>query len=311
MEKDTRRRIQKIKGGSYIITLPPDWIRRNNLDAKSEVFVIEKDGEIIIKPIKNYSDKKSINLDTNDIDTVKYLINVYYMQGIVEILVESKSTISAEIKNELKNLQLYLPGLYVESESFNYIKFRVQDNLTINLIDEMKNFSQKLLTLLEDLEKIVNNPNKEMALDLRNRADDLYKPYNLLIRKIALISQKEEQFLLKGISTRDLILYAIAMRDMGRMLSHIKTASTIITECNESVEELSKLTTIIITMFKEALEVFFDQKLENIKDIREKMRQINKITNNILCKELGKELVRIGSYCIALMDDGVHMSVKL
>ena len=46
------------------------------------------------------------------------------MQGIVEILVESKSTISAEIKNELKNLQLYLPGLYVESESFNYIKFR-------------------------------------------------------------------------------------------------------------------------------------------------------------------------------------------
>ncbi|MEM0091517.1 MAG: phosphate uptake regulator PhoU [Saccharolobus sp.] len=311
MEKDTRRRIQKIKGGSYIITLPPDWIRRNNLDAKSEVFVIEKDGEIIIKPTKNYSDKKSINLDSNDIDTVKYLINVYYMQGIVEILVESKSTISAESKNELKNLQLYLPGLYVESESFNYIKFRVQDNLTINLIDEMKNFSQKLLTLLEDLEKIVNNPNKEMALDLRNRADDLYKPYNLLIRKIALISQKEEQFLLKGISTRDLILYAIAMRDMGRMLSHIKTASTIITECNESVEELSKLTTIIITMFKEALEVFFDQKLENIKDIREKMRQINKITNNILCKELGKELVRIGSYCIALMDDGVHMSVKL
>ncbi|MEM0122546.1 MAG: hypothetical protein QXG79_04075 [Saccharolobus sp.] len=94
---------------------------------------------------------------------------------------------------------------------------------------------------------------------------------------------------------------------MGRMLSHIKTASTIITECNESVEELSKLTTIIITMFKEALEVFFDQKLENIKDIREKMRQINKIPNNILCKEL----VRIGSYCIALMDDSVHMSVKL
>ena len=134
---------------------------------------------------------------------------------------------------------------------------------------------------------------------------------NHITRKIALISQKEEQFLLKGISTRDLILYAIAMRDMGRMLSHIKTASTIITECNESVEELSKLTTIIITMFKDALEVFFDQKLENIKDIREKMRQINKITNNILCKELGKELVRIGSYCIALMDDGVHMSVKL
>ncbi|MEM0122545.1 MAG: hypothetical protein QXG79_04070 [Saccharolobus sp.] len=57
-----------------------------------------------------------------------------------------------------------MPGLYVENESFNYIKFRVQDNLTINLNDEMKNFLQKLLTLLEDLEKIINNKKIEQMI---------------------------------------------------------------------------------------------------------------------------------------------------
>lgn len=313
MEKNLRRRIQKIKGGSYIITLPPDWIRRNNLDAKSEVFVIEKDGELIIKPYRMYNTEKIINLNNIDIETVKYLISVYYMQGISEIEIRSETIISAEHKNEIKNLQLYLPGLTVESESFNYIKFKIHNDHQIDIINGMKTFSQKLLVLLEDLEKVIKNPNKEMAIDLKNRSDELYKLYNLLIRQIALISQKEEEFEIKGITTRDLILYAIAMRDMGRMLSHIKMASTILTECINVPDVISEITANLIIMFKEASEVFFNQNMEFIRDIREKMREINKIVNslNIPCKELGKELARIGSYCIALMDDGVHKSVKL
>lgn len=111
MEKNMRRRIQKIKGGSYIITLPPEWVRRNSLDAKSEVFVIEKDGELVIKPIRDYITKKTLDLDLIDLETSKYLITVYYMQGISEIEITSKSVISASIKDELKNLQLYLPAL--------------------------------------------------------------------------------------------------------------------------------------------------------------------------------------------------------
>ena len=150
-----RRRIQKIKGGSYIITLPPEWVRRNSLDAKSEVFVIEKDGELLIKPIRDYITKKTLDLDLIDLETSKYLITVYYMQGISEIEITSKSVISASIKDELKNLQLYLPGLTIESESFNYITFKVQDSFNTNLAERMKTFSSKLLRLLEDLEKII------------------------------------------------------------------------------------------------------------------------------------------------------------
>lgn len=106
MEKNLRRRIQKIKGGSYIITLPPEWVRRNNLDAKSEVFVIEKNGELLIKPIRDYITRKIIDLDLIDLETTKYLITVYYMQGISEIEIKSKSVISAPIKDELKKFAI-------------------------------------------------------------------------------------------------------------------------------------------------------------------------------------------------------------
>ncbi|WP_338604255.1 phosphate uptake regulator PhoU [Sulfolobus tengchongensis] len=313
MEKNLRRRIQKIKGGSYIITLPPEWIRRNNLDAKSEVLVIQKDGELLIKPIRKYSSKKIINLDEVDIETVKYLINVYYMQGISEIEIISQSVISTIIKNELKTLQLYLQGLIVENESFNYIRFRIHDNAYINLIEEMKNFANKLEILLEDLYRIAENPVKEMAIDLKNRSEELYKLYNLLIREIALISQKEEEFDIKNLPTKDLILYAIAMRDMGRMLSHIKTASSVISECKSIPSETVIAIQKVIRMFKEAREVFFDQNMEYIRNIRDSMKEINKLASSteIECKELAREVIRIGSYCIALMDDGVHKSVKL
>ncbi len=315
MEKNLRR-IQKIKGGSYIITLPPDWVRRNGLDAKSEVFVIERDGELVVKPLRAYNDKKIIDLKNgiNDIDTIKYLINVYYMQGVSQIEVTSDSVIPIEIKNELKKMQLYLPGLEVESESFNYIKFKIKDNLSLNIIEEMKTFSLKLLALLEDLEKVIAKLDKQMAIDLKNRSEDLNRVYNILIREIALVSQKEESFEQNKItSVRDLILYAIAMRDMGRMLSHIRTASTILSICTNVSLEYQNIASQLIVMFKDSLEVFFNQNLNYIREIRDKMKEISKIVDSSdgECKELGKELVRIGSYCVALMDDGVHKSVKL
>lgn len=203
-----------------------------------------------------YNTEKIINLNNIDVETVKYLISVYYMQGISEIEIRSETIISAEHKNEIKNLQLYLPGLTVESESFNYIKFKIHNDHQIDIINGMKTFSQKILVLLEDLEKVVKNPNKEMAIDLKNRSDELYKLYNLLIRQIALISQKEEEFEIKGITTRDLILYAITMRDMGRMLSHIKMASTIVAECTNIPNVISEIAVNLIIMFKEASEVF-------------------------------------------------------
>ncbi len=309
-----KRRIQKIKGGSYIITLPPDWVRRNGLDAKSEVFVIEKDGELLIKPQRAYDDKKRIDLKEVDIDTAKYLISVYYMQGASEIEVVSDSVIPAEVKNELKGLQLILPDLQVEDESFNYIKFSVNDDLSTNIVEEMKSFSQKLLVLLEDLGKVISNPNRDMAIDIKSRAEDLNRIYNSLIRKIALLSQKEEQFNFRIESVRDLILYAIAMRDMGRMISHIRTASTMLSSYSLEVPEVLKsISSELVTMFKEALEVFFYHRLEYIKDIRKRMKDINRVVDSLDKDhmELGKELARIGSYCIALMDDGVHMSVRL
>ncbi|XDF45578.1 AbrB/MazE/SpoVT family DNA-binding domain-containing protein [Saccharolobus solfataricus] len=315
MEKNLRRRIQKIKGGSYIITLPPEWVRRNNLDAKSEVFVIEKNGELLIKPIRDYITRKIIDLDLIDLETTKYLITVYYMQGISEIEIKSKSVISAPIKDELKNLQLYLPGLTIESESFNYITFKVQDDVNTNVVERMKTFSSKLLVLLKDLEKIIENPSKEMAIDLKNRAEELNKLYNSVIREIALVSQEEEEFVVKGLPTRDLILYAIAMRDMGRMLSHIKTASLAITECGNTSndKELNSIIKIIVNMFEKSREVFFDENIDHVRSIRESMKEINKIVygSKIECRELARELARIASYCVALMDDGVHKSVKI
>lgn len=212
-------------------------------------------------------------------------------------------------------MQLYLPGLTIESESFNYITFKVQDDVNTNVVERMKTFSSKLLVLLKDLEKIIENPSKEMAIDLKNRAEELNKLYNSVIREIALVSQKEEEFVVKGLPTRDLILYAIAMRDMGRMLSHIKTASLAITECGNTSndKELNSIIKIIVNMFEKSREVFFDENIDHVRSIRESMKEINKIVygSKIECRELARELARIASYCVALMDDGVHKSVKI
>jgi phosphate uptake regulator len=90
------RRLQKIKGGSYIISVPSEWVRKNNLDVKSELKVYEVYDGLKVKPIKDIKAEKVIEF--NDLDTTLYLVSVYYMQGISKIVITSKSPMSSGVK---------------------------------------------------------------------------------------------------------------------------------------------------------------------------------------------------------------------
>ncbi len=102
------RRIQKIKGGSFIVSLPSNWIRENGLDVTREVEVFESSGIIKVRPKEDFKTERVIELISAE--TAQYLISVYYMQGVSKIRVESKDVISKETKDKIKILQMNYPG---------------------------------------------------------------------------------------------------------------------------------------------------------------------------------------------------------
>ncbi len=84
-----RRKIIRQGHNTMTLTLPSEWIKRFNLQAGSEVDVLEKDNGLFITTEKNSSHKKAeLNIDGLDIPTIwKYFMAVY-REGYDEIIVK-------------------------------------------------------------------------------------------------------------------------------------------------------------------------------------------------------------------------------
>lgn len=294
------RRLQKIKGGSYIISVPSEWVRKNNLDVKSELKVYEVYDGLKVKPIKDIKAEKVIEF--NDLDTTLYLVSVFYMQGISKIVITSKSPMSSDVKKRLRELQLTHPGLEIVDETFNSVTFNVNFNVTTDLNSLVRGYVEKIKKILNDALVVLQDPKKELKEDLIYRADSLIKDYRGIIRNIALGVQLDDEYNF-NLPFKDLILYAIFMRDLGRFVTHFKTFIQLVND-ESALVPFSK----VVEMFNKATEMFFNENLSNIQWLR---NTISELESACSITEACKELVRMASYCIAIMDDSVHKSVRI
>ncbi|BAB67525.1 AbrB/MazE/SpoVT family DNA-binding domain-containing protein [Sulfurisphaera tokodaii] len=296
------RRLQKIKGGSYIISLPSEWVRKNGLDVKSELKVYEIYDGLKIKPERKINNEREIIL--RDLNETLYLISVYYMQGIEKIIVKSDNVMSQEVKKALRELQLTHAGLEIEDETFDKIVFKVNLPVSTDLNGLVSSFVDKIRKLLYDL-RVLENFNKEIKEDLITRCDILMKDYRVIIRNIAIGVQLDDLYNF-SLPFKDIILYAIFMRDLGRLISHLRTFLML---ADEKSIPSTELIDTLISMFTSATSMFMTENLSDIQQIRKNMKIIEEKCNTTI--EACKEFVRMASYCVAIMDDAVHKSVRL
>lgn len=294
------RRLQKIKGGSYILSLPIDWVKKHNLDVKSELKVYEIWNGLKIRPPLEPNSERELIME--DLDTTLYLISVYYMQGVSKIIVRSKGVMSPEIKRALKELQLSHPGLEVVDEGFDSVTFSVNFPVSKDLRTLVTKYVEKVKKILSDLLSVIDDMTPELRDDLVFRCESLIKDYRGIIRNIAIGVQLDDEYGF-DLPEKDVILYAIFMRDLGRFVSHLEQFIKLL-EKGVSKETVEK----VVEMFSRATEMFFTERLEDIKWLRSTMEELE---STCIKSEACKELLRMASYCLAIMDDAVHKSVRL
>ncbi|CAC11608.1 conserved hypothetical protein [Thermoplasma acidophilum] len=296
------RRIQKIKGGSYIVSLPSDWVRDNGLDVTREVEVFESSGIIKIRPKKDFNSERVI--EYTDEETAEYLISVYYMQGMTKISLQSKDVISRDVKDRIKMLQLQLPGLNLKEETFNSLVFEVDEEI-LKVQDSFFDFSNKALSILKDVTKVIETPREDMKQDLTSRCLALNSDYYKLIRSIALTVQRDDKYKL-DVPIKDIILYAVASRDLGRFITHTRLLIGNIKQ--EDMKPRDEVLLLINTM-ENIISMFKTEDINMAPRIRRNAHEI--LQNLKSSSESNKELERMTGYALALMDDAVHKAVHI
>ncbi|WP_194840481.1 phosphate signaling complex PhoU family protein [Hyperthermus butylicus] len=186
------RRIQATGGGSYVITLPKEWIRLHRLGKGSEVIVsVEPDGSLRIRPVGAGGGRASIT--TRIVvepgwgvgELVRRLVS-YYVVGADVIELVFRGQVGAEVLRGLRDfVSRRLIGVEVVEESSSSIVFQVvADEASLPLSTSVRRLMRTVELMLDDLITALRELNEATLLEIDERDDVVDKFYMFISRQL-------------------------------------------------------------------------------------------------------------------------------
>lgn len=179
-----RRRIQLIAGTTYSVSMPKEWVKKNNLKEKDEVLMFERgDKRLVVSPDlmldKNLSDI-SLNVDEYEHNIGQVLFAVYYL-GAENITLFSKEKLTKDLKARIRKTLTRMSGTEVSYEDEKKITIKVLlDTSKVDLIQSMYRIS-----LLID-SSITNILEKLSMNEATINEDEVDRLYHLIVKIISI-----------------------------------------------------------------------------------------------------------------------------
>lgn len=278
-----KRKIQLIAGSTYSVTLPKDWIRKNNLKEKKELTLFEKSDRTLLLSADSAAEHKLSDITLNcedyahNIDQV--MLSAYYI-GVENIHIKAKDEIPKDIKSKIRSIITNMSGTEITHEEKNSIEIKVF--LDKSKVDVMQVLFRVGLILDSSLSVLLDKPSlKEIELN----EDEIDRLYHLITRVISL-SLIDSNILrsskIENVSSiPSLFLISKRLENFGDHLntiahhfSHLKKDKVIVNEVLVSIRgELSRsLSSLVSKKNKSVFNKIADKKVALIK---EKISNIN------------------------------------
>lgn len=263
------RRLVRAGQSSHTVSLPKDWLLRNNLKAGDVVYVeVKSERELILsperKPVQDAHREITISIDGRDKGTVQRLLTSAYVNNYRTI-----RFVGAVDKR--------LPEIRGMMESFSALEITEQSPKTIIVSD--------LLNLAEiDLDKTVRRmdmmvrtmleecASSEMAESLRIKDEEVNKLYFLAIRllKSSLTSIAAREQL--NVSLTDILSYWEITLALENLADDAKTVHTLVAVLGKERAKLAKdLLKLAKDQYVSAMKAWYD-KNKDLADIVAKSR---------------------------------------
>jgi phosphate uptake regulator len=332
------RRLQHIKGGSFTLSLPKEWVEMRKLKRGEEIAVLdEEDGSLRLYPIKmEHEEPAEVVLaleDFPEIRALEYCIGTYYIQGSNKISINSKKMIPADVKKRLKLLRTDLPGVEVAEERADAISFHVIIDpaafLLESLIEKTSSFS---LHLQEDAIKSLLDNDFQLASEVIERSKEALRHYRMTIRQVALASFSKTIARKVGVKNcRECVTFALIARDLNRLVYHSSSiAMQFLTlkgkarMSREILREIEDISSIVLEMQRDTVQAFLKKDVMLAIATMGKMsgarRKEERLLTTILKKvkdadlavalsHIARDLRRIAGYSVAIADDAMNRTL--
>ncbi len=272
-----KRKLQLVGGSSYMVSLPKDWVRKNNLKQGDELILIECDNSLKIIPKVNDGLSVHIRLPKMDFEFLKRIFYSLYIQGIDEIVVERPD--ESLFKN-IGEIIEDIVGMEVFDADTDKIILKCITT-SFDVTDALKRLCQIIFAMFDVIENNLENGGK--INEIINLEKDADKFYILALRMIY-------KRLINSYNLSDLVMM-VESRAIAKMLEEIADSlydiSTGMGICSEFVPVFQSLK----RLFKIAIDVYFSRDSLMSKNLIE---MANKLEENILTLK-DKSYCEIGS----------------
>ncbi len=290
-----RRKIIKQADKAYTITLPIKWIRKNNLDEKSEIEVNEQEKNLIITSQQQTISEK-IKLDVKGMSNKEIYthINSLYAKGVDEIQITYDKDISSKIMRAIN----YNIGFAVVSQEKNKLTIRDIGGIKNPNIDEIfKRVFQLILSFYRAALDDIFGKQKQTMQNLIHRDLEVNKFCLYLQRAINKMTYPN---MIKG---RTLFTYSFALEKISDEIHRLwRTNINHKTKKTKKLKEVAELSYEGLARSFDLYYQFNNKKIKQISDLRNKTREKS------LKLKPDKTTARITKHLIKIVEDASDLN---
>jgi phosphate uptake regulator len=202
-----KRKVIKQANQAYTLTLPIEWVRKNNITESSELEVDMIDKSLIIRNTKGVEIKKKVlKIEKMNSRALSRMIKAIYSKGIDELEIICGEEISPEIYSALSETMGFA---LVSHEKNSYVIKDVGGTNSAELDEVFKRVFQMILLFYDSAIKDVFGKEKEEINNLNNRDLEINKFCCYLQRAISKMSYPDP------INGRVLFAFSFALEKIG------------------------------------------------------------------------------------------------
>lgn len=237
------RKVIKFGNSSYVVTLPFEWVKSNNLDKSNSVYVTEnKDCLILSLNKENKAKHAEINIDDMPLKLFNRKLISYYLKNFKYIKISGENVI--EKLEEIRVLKEKLSSIEIVEINQNYVMLK--DLTSPNELN-----ISKIITEIVDMEKILF---EELSNETKKNKSYFISSLDVNINKLSFLAYKAINYNLDVWQNPDYVRDAIHYH---RIVSSFESIGDILKRIARYLKDIDKEHTHHISMQINALKEYF------------------------------------------------------
>jgi antitoxin component of MazEF toxin-antitoxin module len=127
MPKVEERKVQQLRGSSYVLTLPKEWVEASGLKKGMGVTVVYEPGILRVFPTGRRKLELSVTVETSAAEQIGEIVTACYELGCSSLTISCRSGISEELRSVLKRLREELQGVFVSQQSEGIVSVEISE----------------------------------------------------------------------------------------------------------------------------------------------------------------------------------------